>query len=353
VNNKKLIFAAVVGVVFLFAGYNLYSYFKTQQAIQVEEDRVTEVRRVQREQERQAQAAQIQAQQEREAAARLAERAAEEQRRADEAAKREEARIAEEARRAVAVAQAEEERLAQEEARMQEKILNARTLRQVEGISSEAVDELNSVSPRYITDHPDEFLTQTFSAQNLGAQREYVKLMVGDSNPLMLYAAISQNTRILQALLDIGMDINAANAKGYTPLMFASAYNSPEVIEFLIGQGADISAQAYVMDLNALHVAALFNPNPDSAEALVNAGLPIEGKTSNDYTALVLAASDNTNLEVVERLAQLGADLGVYDQSGTNAQGIVRNRIEGDGDQYTLVTPEFNERVLERLETVN
>ena len=349
-NNKKLIFAAVVGVVFLFAGYNLYSYFKTQQAIQVEEDRTAEAQRVQREKERQAQVAEAQAQQEREAAARLAERAAEEQRRADEAAKREEARIAEEARRAVAAAQAEEERLAQEEARMQEKILNARTLRQIEGIRSDTVEELNSVSPRYITDHPDEFLTQTFTAQNLGAQREYVKLMVGDSNPLMLYAAITQNTRILQALLDIGLDINAANAKGYTPLMFASAYNTPEVIKFLIGQGADISVQAYVMDLNALHAAALFNPNPESTEALVSAGLPLEGKTSNNYTAILLAASDNTNLEVVERLAQLGADVGVYDQNGSNVRGVVLNRIEGDGDLYTIVTPEFNERVLGALE---
>lgn len=347
--NKKLMFAAVVGVVFLFAGYNLYGYFKTQQAIQVEEDRAAEVQRVQREQERQAQVAEARAQQEREEAARLAERAAEEQRRADEAAKREEARIAEEARQAVAEARAEEERLAQEEERMQARILKARTLRQIEGIRSDTVEELNSVSPRYITDHPDEFLTQTFSAQNLGAQRDFVKLMVGESNPLMLYAAISSNTRILQALLDIGMDINAANAKGYTPLMFASAYNTPEVIEFLIGQGADISAQAYVMDLNALHVAALFNPNPESAETLIQAGLPLEGKTSNDYTPLLLAASDNKNLEVVLRLAQLGADTGVYDQKGTDVRGVVINRIEGDGDLYTMITPEFNQRVLDAL----
>ena len=65
---------------------------------------------------------------------------------------------------------------------------------------------------------------------------------------------------------------------------------------------------------------------------------------------MLLAASDNKNLEVVERLAQLGADLGVYDQNGTNAQGIIRNRIKGDGDLYTLITPEFNERVLRALE---
>jgi hypothetical protein len=63
-----------------------------------------------------------------------------------------------------------------------------------------------------------------------------------------------------------------------------------------------------------------------------------------------LAASDNTNLKVAERLAQLGADLEAYDQSGTDAQRIVRNRINGDDDQCTLVTPEFNERVLGALE---
>lgn len=98
-----------------------------------------------------------------------------------------------------------------------------------------------------------------------------------------------------------------------------------------------------MMDLNVLHVAALFNPNPESAEALVNAGLPLEGKTSNDYTAILLAASDNKNLEVVLRLALLGADIGVnvYDQKGTDVRGVVLNRIEGDGDLYTIITPEF------------
>ncbi len=347
--NKKVMFAAIVGIVFLFAGYNLYSYFKTQQAIQVEEDRVTEERRIERDQERQTREAETQAQQERAEAERVAERAAEEQRRADEAAKREEARIAEEARQAVADARAEEDRLAQEEERMQARILKARTLRQIEGIRSDTVEELNSVSPRYISDHPEEFLTQTFTAVNLGAQRSSMKLMVPESNPLMLYAAISSDTRILQALLDIGIDINAANEKGYTALMFASAYNSPEIIEFLIGQGADISAQAYVMDLNVLHVAALFNPNPESVESLINAGLSLEGKTSNDYTAILLAASDNKNLEVVLRLAQLGADIGVYDQKGTDVRGVVLNRIEGDDDLFMAITPEFNERVLENL----
>ena len=57
--NPKLIFAIVLSVVFCFAGYNLWSYFKEQQAIQIEEDRLAEEWRIQREQERQARIADL------------------------------------------------------------------------------------------------------------------------------------------------------------------------------------------------------------------------------------------------------------------------------------------------------
>lgn len=47
-NNRKYIIAGVVAVLFTFAGYNLYTYFKTQQAIQLEQDQRAEERRAAR-----------------------------------------------------------------------------------------------------------------------------------------------------------------------------------------------------------------------------------------------------------------------------------------------------------------
>ncbi len=151
---------------------------------------------------------------------------------------------------------------------------------------------------------------------------------------------------ILQALLDIGLDINSANKTGYTPLMFAAAYNSPEVVKFLIGKGADTSVKANIQDLNALHIASLFNPRPDIIDVLLVAGMNIEAKTENDHTPLLLAASDNRNLEVVERLAFKGADKGAYDAKGRTAVKIVEARIGGEGDEYFRISDEMNKQVI-------
>ena len=45
----------------------------------------------------------------------------------------------------------------------------------------------------------------------------------------------------LSAVLDDGADINAASAKGYTPLMLATVFNDIEAVKYLVEHGADAS----------------------------------------------------------------------------------------------------------------
>lgn len=340
--NPKLIFAIVLGVVFCFAGYNLWSYFKEQQAIQAEEDRQAAERRLQREQERQAREVaqeEERRQQESEAEAqRLEEERLAEERRAE--------REAEEAARR---AEAERVRAEREAARLAELTERARSLRHIEEVPQEVIEQIWGVSSQYIVDHPEEFLEQTFDENTFGPRTNFERLIHGDTNTLMLFAAVTQDTDHLQALLDIGMDINGANKMGFTPLMFAAAYNTPEVVTFLLEQGADISAKAYVMDVTPLHVAALWNPKPDVIDALLAGGGQIEALTENDITPVVLACSDNQNLEVAERLAQRGADISVYAPDGLSVQAVCQRRISGEGDQYIMITEEVNERIIKAL----
>lgn len=200
-----------------------------------------------------------------------------------------------------------------------------------------------------MTDKPEEFLTQVFGPRQLGTSSRTQRLVYDGTNSLMLYAAIDTNQGVVKALLDIGMDVNAANEAGFTPLMFAAAYGSPATVQFLLEQGADLEAKAYVMDLNALHLAALLNPNPDMIDTLLDAGFSIESSTQNDFTPLVLAAMDNLNFEVAERLASLGADRTAYDDKGRTAKALIEERIAGNGDVYTKISNEVNDRILEAL----
>lgn len=110
---------------------------------------------------------------------------------------------------------AEEERRVFLEARENNRITKARTLKHIEGIPEDLIDQLNQVSADYILDHPEEFLTQTFNARNLGAFRDVVKLLSDDTNVLMLYAAVSSDLDVIKAIVDTGIDLNAQNKRGY------------------------------------------------------------------------------------------------------------------------------------------
>ena len=341
--NPKIIFAAILAVLVCFAGYNLWSYFKEQQAIQIEEDRVAEERRVQRAQER--------LEREEAAAQERAEQAA-----IAEAARLEAERLQEERRAAEAAEalerqrQAEAERAAAEAARLAQATQAARSLNHIEGLPPETIQRLVSISSRYILDNPEEFLHVQVDSRSMGAVRGYERMLSPGTNSLMLYAAVSSDADYLAALLEIGLDINSTNQMGYTPLMFAAAYGTPATVQFLLDAGADISAQAYVQNMNALHVAALSNPRPDVIAVLVNAGLPLEERVEADYTALLIAASSNQNFEIAERLAALRADTSAYDPDGTTAATLIEERVLGDGDRFVAINDAVTARIIAALE---
>jgi ankyrin repeat protein len=163
----------------------------------------------------------------------------------------------------------------------------------------------------------------------------------------MLLAAATRNTEVLKAALDAGADINAANVEGYTALMFAAAYNSAGIVSFLIERGADISAVATKWDLNALHIACVYNPHPDVVEALIKGGLDIESKISAGDTPLVIAAANTSNLEVVQRLVELGADKNVHSsENGRTPHGIVASRLSEHDGRIRKISDEFEVKVL-------
>lgn len=351
-NRRNLIIAALIGVVFVFAGYNLYSYFQTQAEIAAEEERLEEERRIERERQRAEEEAARQAEQERLAS----ERAAQEERERQEAAAREaeaeRLRLEAEARVRLEQEAREAERLERERAQREERIARARAVTEIEGLGDDAIAAIRGLSPRYIRDNPGEFL-DVFPGLGQGERVMGVDsriLLQGGSTTLMVFAAVSQNTDVLQALMDIGVDINAANELGFTALMFAAAYNHPEIVAFLVSSGADSSAQAYDRDLNALHVASLLHPDPAMVEVLVEAGLPLEEPVTTGETPLVLAVTNNPNLEVAERLVELGADTSASGEGGQLVGALLQARVARGAPVFRRIDEETTQRILEALE---
>ncbi|MGI9256467.1 MAG: ankyrin repeat domain-containing protein [Salinispira sp.] len=113
----------------------------------------------------------------------------------------------------------------------------------------------------------------------------------------------------LQNALSAGIDINARDENGTTPLMAASGNTqNPDVITVLINVGADINAR----DENGstpLMAAARNNQNPDVITTLINAGADINAQNKHRWTALMEAARYNENPEIITTLLNAGANV--------------------------------------------
>ena len=103
---------------------------------------------------------------------------------------------------------------------------------------------------------------------------------------LMNAVRYNKNPKVIAALIKAKADVNAKNDTGWTVLMFAARYNpNAEVINALIQAGADVNAKI-IFDVTALMLAAEKNPNAEVINALIQAGADVNDRDSNGQNAL-------------------------------------------------------------------
>ena len=140
------------------------------------------------------------------------------------------------------------------------------------------------------------------------------------NTPLHLAGSFSEDPAVIRALIDAGASPDARNNIDYTVLCSALVNNeNPAVIQALLDGGSRTSdlcrapgdVNGIYPGVTPLHVAALFNPNPDVAEVLIRAGADVnaEGGIGGTSTPLFFAAASNDNPAMVELLLRSGADL--------------------------------------------
>jgi hypothetical protein len=330
---KKVIIGAVACLVLVIAGYNVYGVFQAQKA-----KRVAQI-----EQQRQAE--------------QEAQRLAEERRWAQERERAEEK--AEQERRTVERKIKGEQRLAQyeflkqarknskEDKYVQRRVEAARSLSSPEGLPRNIVQAMQRATYLTIRNNPEDYRGD-YTPQSL---LRSAKLTDGGANSLMMFSMISTDLKVIEEVIKLGYDINTQNKSGYTALMFASAYNSSEVVEFLLGKGAKSATTEYLSEGNALHVSARYNPKPEVLEVLVKNGFDLEAKDKDGNTALLIATKYNKNLQVVEKLIELGADNQAADSTGNVSYSHALERVERKAPmgRYEFISDEYQNTVLMKL----
>ena len=129
-------------------------------------------------------------------------------------------------------------------------------------------------------------------------------------------AARKGQTEVVMALLNhTGIEVNATNEKGDTPLHVALWHKFREIILALLNhKGIDVN-QTTSDEYTPLHLAAR-RGNLEVVKALLNhEGIKVNSKTSDEYTPLHLAAF-NGYTEVVNALLDRGADVNSKTKGG-------------------------------------
>jgi hypothetical protein len=229
------------------------------------------------------------------------------------------------------------------------RVQRARKLDSPEALTSKVEDGIDRATYLYIRNNPKEFIGRY--AAGKGAINGRGVFTKGGANGLMLFATIGKNLKAIKEMIAIGHDVNEKNKSGHTALMFASAYNTAEVVQFFLDQGADILLKEYLTEGNALHLAARYNPKPEIIGVLVKAGFDLEAEDGKGDTPLLIAAKYNQNIQVVEKLVELGANVNATDSKGdvTYAYVLDRTKKRSHSGAYKKITDELEQKILDSL----
>jgi ankyrin repeat protein len=133
---------------------------------------------------------------------------------------------------------------------------------------------------------------------------------------LLINASENGHRKVVQALLKMGVDVNAKNKDGWTALMVASFNGHLEVMQALLAKGADINAKRNYGG-TALITAIAFG-RLDVVQALLAKGADVNAKENYGETAL-MRASQKGYLDVVQALLAKGADVNAKNKDGETA----------------------------------
>jgi ankyrin repeat protein len=164
-------------------------------------------------------------------------------------------------------------------------------------------------------------------------------------------ATLGNDTETIRTLIAAGVDVNAADLPGITPLMMAAGWNSnTAAVQMLLAKGANVNAVSRPVmglparngasefgSLTALIMAAPFGP-PEMIGDLLAAGSNVNARDVRGMTPIMLAvATDHQDPAVIKMLLDHGADTSAKSKIGESALDWARRAALPPGLQLIQV----------------
>jgi len=195
------------------------------------------------------------------------------------------------------------------------------------------IDSLEIVDPLKTIPGPDGDLIRAAAAGDLEAARQAIdkgaKADAAASNMTALQAAAYYgHQEIVDLLIGRGAEINKKDDEaGTTPLMAAIVGGEPEIADLLVKGGADVNLKT--KDGVSALFCAVGIEHPGLVSLLIERGADINAKTSDGRTPLIAAAKIGT-MEIAQLLTAAGADVNVQTNEGKNALMLAVNNKNPD-----------------------
>lgn len=175
------------------------------------------------------------------------------------------------------------------------------------------------------------------------------KATLGNETPLLI-AVKSQNSQILKALRDAGVDvehqnleiceilirygadINYQDNRGVTALNYASIYGYFYLVDILLYYGADIDKKAN--DGTTPLMAAIWAGHADIADLLIKNGANMESRDNAGFTPFLIAAQNGDTL-LLDLLMKKGVD--IYEKNIYNSDALSLSIKYGYNDLFKIL----------------
>ena len=141
---------------------------------------------------------------------------------------------------------------------------------------------------------------------------------------LLFDAARAGRVDLIDAFVAKGANLNARDARGFTPIIIAAYNGQSAMVDGLIAAGADACLADMAQGNTALMGAAVRGYDA-IAQRLIAAGCDVNTRNMQGQTALMMAAMFDRATQA-KMLLDAGADPTFADQAGRTAEAIARQQ---------------------------
>jgi ankyrin repeat protein len=159
--------------------------------------------------------------------------------------------------------------------------------------------------------------------------RDYLlaeKSRIGQLLDIFEASAVGDALSLRQILNETPQAAHDLSGDGWTPLHLAAAFGTPEAVQVLIENGAQVDAVSKNPQTNQpLHAALALGRNPETIELLLKSGANPNARQTGGFTPIFSAAAANRR-DLVELLIANGANPSISNDFAQTAAGFARER---------------------------